>query len=772
MKAKFLTTAIFLFILSPVFSQTSVIYTGLNTPIGLEAYGNDLYIAELQSNRIVKLNVSTNSPSLQVVSNINGAEGLALEGNKLRITNLTGTVKSLNVLAGIPTTTNTYHNTPGGVGARAITYNSTHGLFIGTAYQGNSTRIYRVNGASSSTLIATIPGPSGTDVRGLAIIGDYLYAAQRAQGTIYRIDLTQANPTPVVYKTGISLVNDLAALGSKLYFTTEGGRLYRINDVAVNNPPLTTLITGGFGSFGGIEIIGQSIYISGWASGGRIIKYTDSSIPTKLYVDNDATGVNNGSSWANAYTSLTSALQNASDNTEIWVAAGTYIPHSLNRNTSFTVNKNNLKIYGGFAGNETNLSGRDFSLIHTTNKTVLSGDLQGNDNSIISFNPNATRADNSLRVVNIIGNDVLIDGITISSGHANATSGEGRFGAGLSIGGDPSVFTIKNSVIEKNIAWWAAGLNLRSGASNSTIIVENCTIAYNLTSLGASAFYATSSASTTVDFTIANSLIRNNITMDDGTRLGSGSSGGWIRSGEPNSTINATVVNNTFVNNSNLGSGTSDMATLGMSRINGSLGAVNFANNIFWNNATNNSQVAFSIGRVADALLGQNIVVHNSIDQDGFSRINSNDRINTSTANPLFTNATSSDFSLQTSSPAKDAGDNSKIPVGINTDLLGNARIFNVTVDMGAYEFDEAVLGISNSNSLKSFTVFPNPVKESLYVDSEEHITKVEVYNYLGQIIAASDRTTVKTSHFAKGMYMLKVYTIDGKVGVKRFVKE
>lgn len=278
MQTKLVFTLISLLSLSAIWGQTTTLYTGLNTAVGLEANGNDLYIAESQSNRIVKLDISNSSPSLQIVANTNSPEGLALDGNHLRIANLTGAIGTINVLAGIPSTVSTYHGTPGGVGARAITYNATHGLYIGTAYQGNSTRIYKINSASSATLITTIPGPFGTDVRGMAIIGNYLYATQRSQDRIYRIDLTQANPTPVVFKSGINMAYDLEADGNKLYITTEAGKLYRINDVTVNNPPLTTLISGGFGAFAGIEIIGQQIYIAGWANGGRILKYTDNTL--------------------------------------------------------------------------------------------------------------------------------------------------------------------------------------------------------------------------------------------------------------------------------------------------------------------------------------------------------------------------------------------------------------------------------------------------------------------------------------------------------------
>ena len=80
---------------------------------------------------------------------------------------------------------------------------------------------------------------------------------------------------------------------------------------------------------------------------------------------------------------------------------------------------------------------------------------------------------------------------------------------------------------------------------------------------------------------------------------------------------------------------------------------------------------------------------------------------------------------------------------------------------------------LSTSNVvLEDFEVYPNPTKGNLHIDSNEPITKVEVFNYIGQKVLESTQKSIDTSSLSNGIYLLKVYTNSSKVGVKRFIKE
>lgn len=159
---------------------------------------------------------------------------------------------------------------------------------------------------------------------------------------------------------------------------------------------------------------------------GDSLEWYDVTITNRFFVDSTTSSSGNGNSWGSAFKTLKEALTaaNASQNTvEIWVTGGTYKPTddgSTGNQSTFLMTNINTKLYGGFAGSETDPSQRSSS----NAPSILSGDIgvQG-DNS-----------DNAHHVISIIDSrpvsggeeimddDFVIDGFTIRDGNASGGS--------------------------------------------------------------------------------------------------------------------------------------------------------------------------------------------------------------------------------------------------------------------------------------------------------------------------------------------------------------
>jgi hypothetical protein len=192
-----------------------------------------------------------------------------------------------------------------------------------------------------------------------------------------------------------------------------------------------------------------------------------------------------GMSWQTANNDLQWALATAKDainqnpfvdDVDIWVAQGTYLPGTATcnepdcREFAFEL-INNVRLYGGFAGNETQRDERDWE----ENPTILSGDLEGDDiftltgprPSLESF---VNYEDNSFNVVRAVevNNTAVLDGFIIRGGSAHA-AGPPRGGGGLlCVGASP---IIRNCTVTAN----AHGVPALHIAGNSEPRIFQCT---------------------------------------------------------------------------------------------------------------------------------------------------------------------------------------------------------------------------------------------------------------------------------------------------------
>ncbi len=212
----------------------------------------------------------------------------------------------------------------------------------------------------------------------------------------------------------------------------------------------------------------------------------------QLYVNHAASGTDDGLSWDNAFSNLQDALTLAAtlaptQTVEIWVAQGVYYPDegvgytNNNRRHAFPL-RNNVALYGGFAGGEVAREERDWNV----RPTVLSGDIEQNDTvrpDGITNSPTDIVGNNSYNVVRAdeVNNTAVLDGFAITAGLAdtNITLGAhtGRRGGGLSLAN--GTLTLNNLLFQGNRAHASSGSGGGVYVFAGSLTVENVAFLYN-----------------------------------------------------------------------------------------------------------------------------------------------------------------------------------------------------------------------------------------------------------------------------------------------------
>ena len=231
------------------------------------------------------------------------------------------------------------------------------------------------------------------------------------------------------------------------------------------------------------------------------------------YVNASAVGTNKGTSWANAFTDLKTAVTtiNASpcNVTQVWVAAGTYKPTTtVNRDISFSM-VNGVTIYGGFPNTGNPILAQRNA---TNNITILSGDIG-----------TAGNADNSYHVISNatgINNTAVLDGFVIANGNANTAGSFRNQGGGMfnSAGAlDICSPKIDNCIFINNTATDVGGAVFNNGFNGTcSPVFTNC-IFQNNTALNGAVLYSDGRSAGVASPLFTNCSFSNNTATTDGS---------------------------------------------------------------------------------------------------------------------------------------------------------------------------------------------------------------------------------------------------------------
>ncbi|MGN6604719.1 MAG: right-handed parallel beta-helix repeat-containing protein [Ginsengibacter sp.] len=563
----------------------------------------------------------------------------------------------------------------------------------------NSTIVKNMIGTSGSGVIADNNAAVSTITNSILWGNSFIYSNQApaeivgnsSSNTVIRNSLTQSygkngvNGNIVGMDPRLIDINDLTGPDSIFFTSDDGGRLCdcspaidRGETSAVNSVPYDILSNP--------RIVNNAVDIGAYEYQSPVVHSGRT-----YYVNAAATGTNDGTSWANAYKELRTALANPCADT-IKVAMGTYKPASVGRDSSFLIDRG-ITILGGYA-NSAHQS--DSSRDPDKYPTILSGDI----------GKKADSTDNTYRIMQILQKDttVTIDGFifdgsnnnkNISAPGSGTTTTNGgaiyistvskvsvnncRFydnyaltGSAVYIEGDRTtvshcVFTenhagqgtlvnngpdnvIKNCIFYKNKAnYYGGGVYQSNGTFTNVIFYKN------EASVGAGVY----TSNTGVKF-INCDFIKNNATSSNGV-VGIGLYSYHNYSNDPNNILvrNCIFKDNTVANYA-IGSQYSDWAYI---------------------KKTDNSYDQLDLDYSASYSTSQYNNTHNISP----AAVTFQDEDNPIGPDGLWFTA---DDGLIPDACSKsiDNGDNNSV-TNIETDIMVNNRIYNQVVDIGAYEY-------------------------------------------------------------------------------------
>lgn len=578
-----------------------------------------------------------------------------------------------------------------------------------------------------------------------------------------------------------------------LYFTADDG-------LQLINPCSPAINTGSnAGLAGTADILGNARIFEGLADlGAYETQSALAAIPTTLYVNKLATGLNDGSSWANAFTDLQQALYYCSDT--IKVAAGTYYPSSTDEKVSFWL-QNKRVLLGGYpnTGNPA-----DALRNPVLNQTLLSRTLSAPAAGFVPLAVVKARTVDSTAVLDgffvTLGNpefSVQPSGAIVATANANpqirncVISNNGK-AATYFLNSSPrlinctfenntvsSVFKFSNARIS-NCIFKSTGISnensnvifdtctfLKSPATaitnlNSNPVINTCKFIGNGTGYGNASGRASDMSNNNSNPIVSFSLFSDstqrsyagaieNINQSNGSYsntifnnckayynggvfLNDNSSPTFYkcvfrdsRSGQGGAAINNSNASNPvikqclFINNSitNIYNDNSNPEIFSSVFVNSSsLNAPVIANanssvckiynSVFWGNENTNTE--YNALTDITNISGATTIIKNSLTQTyGTNGTNGNIVAN----NPRFTDITNpagpdgifftpdDGLALCNCSPAINTGSNSEA-AGMATDVLNNPRVFNGTIDMGAYEYQSAALSSRKTYFVKA----------------------------------------------------------------------
>ncbi|HWB26289.1 MAG TPA: choice-of-anchor Q domain-containing protein, partial [Chitinophagaceae bacterium] len=601
--------------------SVSTIATGFNNAVALAADGKgNVYVADRNNNSVSR--ITANNTVTVIASGLQSPNGLASDSaGNIYIAELgrIGPIQVINATGNITTVG------PAVAGILSIAINPvTQEIYMGNS---GSEIIKEPAGGGNTTFVSNTYPPYWSPHSALALafdrvgnldilLTDYTTTQLTSNGVIltypfgylYTVSIT-SDPSNNIYSTDNKYTNKLTKI------TGTGGAVLKYT-ISPSLPAGLTInsATGIISGTPAVASATQSYLITASNNAGynttTISLGAQNTAATAMYVDSaNGNDNNNGSSWAQAYKTLSYALSVAASGSvkdSILIAKGTYYPAgtaaatTTNGDSAFIISNNGIKLYGGYN-----------AATGTRNAAVNKTYLDGNNSSY-----------HILAVAGIgAGDSVIVDGVTVRNANCNGITSHIYNGNGFNGNEGGAVSAINNN-----------GLG-------SKLLFRNCVFTNNTGNNHAAAIYNNASSPAFVNCLFANNsgpnsggIIFNynssNPVFTNCTLAYNVCSGGSVIASAGSSTpvlnnsivwLNGTIAGN---NNSGITSDATPVATGSNSIIQGGVGGNSTADPLFTNAAAGDYRLSASSPAINSGDISKySGNINNDVSLDGTARL-------------------------------------------------------------------------------------------------------------------------------------------------------
>ncbi len=91
---------------------------------------------------------------------------------------------------------------------------------------------------------------------------------------------------------------------------------------------------------------------------------------------------------------------------------------------------------------------------------------------------------------------------------------------------------------------------------------------------------------------------------------------------------------------------------------------------------------------------------------------------------------------------------------------------------IASYSTNCSTLSVGEVSLNNSVSIYPNPTTSILNIEMSQNLKQVQIFTLLGKKILETNNTVLNLSNVLSGVYILKVENTEGKIAVRKIVKE